>query len=102
MEIDERSDENYDPDQLEKGIEVELEHTETIKKIAEATGSETSDELIRQISKMIAKDHLDEMPDYYDKLETIEPPKGDTEPETGGSEDNEIQQIASQTAEEGY
>ena len=102
MEIDERPDENYDSEQLGKGIEIELEHTKTIRKIAEVAGSEVDDELIRQISKMITKDHLDEMPDYYDKLETIEPPKGeDTKPETGGSEENEIQQI-SQTVEEGY
>jgi hypothetical protein len=42
--------------QLEKGKKVEMEHTDDPKKAEE-----------------IAKDHLMEMPDYYDKLEKIEP-----------------------------
>ena len=41
--------------QLEKGIRVELEHT-TDKKVA----------------KEIALDHLNELPDYYDRLEKAE------------------------------
>lgn len=41
--------------QLEKGIEVEIEHT-----------------LDRDLAKEIALDHLWEYPDYYDKLEKIE------------------------------
>lgn len=41
--------------QLEKGIEVEKEHT-------------TDDAVAREI----ALDHLGEVPDYYDKLEKVE------------------------------
>ena len=41
--------------QLEKGIAVELEHT-TDKKVA----------------REIALDHINELPDYYDKLKKIE------------------------------
>jgi hypothetical protein len=41
--------------QLKKGIAVELEHT--------------SD---KSIAREIALDHLNELPDYYDRLETIE------------------------------
>lgn len=50
------SDDQFNPEQLAKGIKVELEHTDDIN-----------------IAKEIAKDHLKEMDDYYDKLETIEP-----------------------------
>lgn len=42
-------------DQLEKGSEVEMEHTDD-----------------SDIAKEIAKDHLSELPDYYDRLEDIE------------------------------
>lgn len=49
------SDDEFDARQLAKGILVELEHT----------GDFT-------IAKEIAKDHLMEMDDYYDKLETME------------------------------
>ena len=48
-------DETVDEAQLEKGIEHEMEHT--------------SDEYI---ARLIALDHLYEMPDYYDKLATID------------------------------
>lgn len=48
-------DDQFDPEQLQKGIEIEKEHTD-------------SDE----VAKAIAKDHLSEMPDYYTKLEQIE------------------------------
>jgi len=52
---DNRPDSNYDFDQLKMGIETELEHTEQ-----------------RKIAKIIAKDHLDEIPDYYTKLKIME------------------------------
>jgi hypothetical protein len=42
-------------DQLQKGIEIELEHTDNRKEASE-----------------IAKDHLIEYPDYYDRLEKME------------------------------
>lgn len=48
-------DEDFDQDQLAKGISVEMEHTDN-----------------EDIAKAIAKDHLSEMPDYYAKLEAIE------------------------------
>lgn len=54
-EPDERPDENYCPHALAKGVEVEKEHTED------------EDE-----AKKIAKDHLDEDPEYYEKLEQVE------------------------------
>lgn len=41
----------YDPEQLQKGIETELEHTDN-----------------RYVAEKIAKDHLAEHPDYYTKL----------------------------------
>lgn len=43
----------YDPTELEKGIKVEMEHTKN-----------------RQAAEVIAKQHLDERPDYYKKLKT--------------------------------
>lgn len=46
---------DIDPDQLAKGIKVEMEHT-------------TSD----LIAEKIAKDHLSEIPNYYDLLEKME------------------------------
>jgi len=48
-------DDEFDPDQLEKGINVEREHTNDLL-----------------VAKMIAKDHLSELPDYYDRLENME------------------------------
>lgn len=51
-----KPDSEFDPDQLEKGIRIELEHTGDIG-----------------VAKEIAKDHLVEMPDdYYDRLEEME------------------------------
>lgn len=50
-----RPDDNYDSNQLEMGIEIEKEHT---------------DDPI--ISKIIAKDHLDECSDYYTRLKQME------------------------------
>ena len=47
--------ENVDPDELAKGIEVEVEHTDN-----------------RMVAEMIAMDHLAEIPDYYTRLETME------------------------------
>jgi len=55
MGYDTRPDENYDPIQLKMGIKIEMEHTNN-----------------PEISKMIAKDHLDEIQDYYTRLEKME------------------------------
>jgi hypothetical protein len=54
-ETDTRQDEDYDPEQLRMGIEVEKEHTDD-----------------EEIAKRIAKDHLDEFKDYYTRLEKME------------------------------
>lgn len=52
---DEYAPEDFDPKALEKGIEVELEHTDDPK-----------------LAREIAMDHLTEDPLYYEKLATIE------------------------------
>lgn len=52
---DKRNPSDFDPEQLKKGIKVEMEHTDDSAKAEE-----------------IAMDHLTEDPKYYDKLETIE------------------------------
>ena len=56
---DNKPDSYFDPDQLEMGIKVEMEHT-------------TDPELAREI----AKDHLTEDPKYYTKLQQIDPHHG--------------------------
>lgn len=48
-------DENFDPEQLKMGIEVEQEHTDDL-----------------EIAKQIAKAHLFEIPDYYTRLAKME------------------------------
>lgn len=55
---DDRPDSDYDSEELETGIEVELRD------------GHSEDE---EIQKSIAKDHLDEDSKYYTKLETIDP-----------------------------
>ena len=56
-----------DNDQLVKGIAVEKEHTNTIKKIMAGKVKDVS-----EAAKMIAQDHLNEIPTYYDALEKME------------------------------
>jgi hypothetical protein len=54
---------SYDPEELKKGIEVELEHTN-----------------YRAIATIIAKHHLAEDPQYYTKLKAVESkPKSEDE-----------------------
>lgn len=48
-------DSDFDSEQLQSGIEVELEHTDNMV-----------------VAKMIAKDHLSEFPDYYTRLRDME------------------------------
>lgn len=48
-------DENFDEVQLAKGVKIEKEHTDDA-----------------YIAKIIAKAHLSEIPDYYDRLEKME------------------------------
>lgn len=52
---DEKQPEDFDSEQLEKGVKVELEHVDD-----------------KQLAKEIAMDHLMEDPKYYDKLEKVE------------------------------
>lgn len=52
---DGRPDSDFNDKQLQKGLKVEMEHTDD-----------------KEIAKEIAKDHLTEDKDYYIKLETIE------------------------------
>jgi len=54
---------NFDPDQIRKGINVEMEHVV-------GSTSLTEQEKIR-VAAEIATDHLMEDPKYYDKLETL-------------------------------
>ncbi len=52
---DSRPDSDYNSTQLRNGIVIEMEHTDNI-----------------EIAKIIAKDHLDEFPDYYIELAKME------------------------------
>ena len=61
---DEKTPEDFDQDQLKKGVEIEREHTE--------------DPLI---ALEIAVDHLTEDPHYYDLLEQIEPQNSPSPPD---------------------
>lgn len=70
-EDDERPDENYDISQLKMGTEVEMEHTDNV-----------------EVAKKIAKDHLDEMPDYYTKLKRMEAGELDN-PKTNEAKEHE-------------
>ena len=45
---DGQPDNRFDPKQIEKGIEIEVEHTDD-----------------KDLAKEIAKDHLEEVPNYY-------------------------------------
>jgi SAM-dependent methyltransferase len=58
--------------ELEMGIEVELEHRDLIIEMLEAAGKETSEENIRAIAAEIAKVHIEEDKEYYTKLKQIE------------------------------
>jgi len=49
------TEDDADPDELEKGISVEMEHTTN-----------------RNLAKEIALDHLSEIPDYYTRLISME------------------------------
>lgn len=56
--------------QLAKGTATELEHAETIKKIKRNPRVS-----VRKAAEQIARDHLKEDPNYYDRLEAVEVPK---------------------------
>ena len=60
----------YDPEQLKIGIKIEKEHKnvyDTFKKVLKENGQRMPMS-IDEFSEMVAKAHLDEVPDYYDKL----------------------------------
>ena len=52
--------------ELAKGTKVEMEHAQTIKKFMKKGVS------LKIVAKHIAKDHLEESPDYYTQLAKIE------------------------------
>lgn len=56
---DDKTDADFDPKALDEGAKVEAEHTSN-----------------RAVAREIARDHLTEDPDYYDKLDKIEAKKG--------------------------
>ena len=53
-----RQDKQYNPEQLKAGTKIEMEHVKHIKDKKRA----------QEIAEKTAKDHLDEDPDYYNKL----------------------------------
>lgn len=73
----------YDPKQIEMGIDVEKEHDPTIDKIENEYDIKVDDR--EEIYQSIAQDHLDEFPDYYDRLDKMEK---EAEDELGKGEDN--------------
>lgn len=56
---------------LKKGIEVEKEHTDIYNELKKMFGDELPWSL-EEFSEMIAKDHLDEDPKYYEYLDDME------------------------------
>lgn len=69
-------------DQLEKGIEIEMEHTDDPEE-----------------AKAIAKDHLFEIPDYYDRLEQMEE-EAEAEPMLSDGTDEEDDNFTIDSSEE--
>lgn len=51
-------------DELRKGMDVEMEHLDTIRRLPELS--------IMEALALIALDHLKELPDYYSRLEKME------------------------------
>jgi len=51
---DQKDPNDYDPEQLKAGTDIELEHTDD-----------------RELAQKIAMDHLDEHPDYYIKIKKL-------------------------------
>jgi len=61
----------FDKKQVEMGMDVEKEHAPTVERIRESL-SENLDIPDKEIFRMIAEDHLREMPDYYTRLKRME------------------------------
>jgi len=64
--------EDFDPKELERGTEHEMEHTDS-----------------REVAKRIAMDHLAEDPDYYEKLESVLPNEDDDEDDDEDEDEDE-------------
>jgi hypothetical protein len=64
-----KSDDEFCPVQLEKGIQVEMEH---VVKFTDKGNVRKPKETDLAKAKEISKDHLSEIPDYYDRLEKLE------------------------------
>ena len=62
-----------DDAELKMGIEAEKEHTDTIKWLIEKVGGDpTNTQLIEEVARRIAQDHLREMKSYYTRLKKME------------------------------
>jgi phage head maturation protease len=68
-------DKAIDAEQLKKGLKIEREHKGTIQKIRAAIKDGKITLTDEAIYALIATDHLNEIPDYYTKLEKIEEKK---------------------------
>lgn len=76
----------YDPDQILKGIEVEMEHTDDPR-----------------VALEIAMDHLEELPDYYTRLDTMEKEgEADLESLDGGDEIPDVEKENPELYPEGW
>ena len=64
-----KRDDEFDPVQLEKGIQVEMEH---VVKFTDKGNVRKPKDTDLAKAKEISKDHLSEIPDYYDRLEKLE------------------------------
>jgi hypothetical protein len=62
------------PSELDKGLEVEKEHTGTINWLLEQANvpPDQGKALLDQVIKRIAEDHIKELPDYYTLLQRME------------------------------
>jgi hypothetical protein len=76
---DNKPDSKYDSDQVKKGIAVEREHVDD-----------------KDAQKEIAKDHLEEIPDYYDHLKKME----ESAKTTHAIAENEVKKYAKEEDEE--
>jgi len=82
---DDKTPSDFDPDTLYKGMQHELEHT--------------SD---KEMAVEIAIDHLTEDPNYYNKLEKIEPVQVRPEDKRAFIEGDDLEKILSMMTEIGH
>lgn len=55
---------SFKKNSVDEGVSVEMEHSETIKRVL----ANPSDYSVEKVAEMIARDHIKETPDYYEKL----------------------------------